>query len=218
MEAYIDDMVVKSKQVEEYLADSEETFLILRKHELRLNTSKCSFRVSSGKFLGYMITHCGIEVNLEQIKAINNLHPPCNPKEVQRLTGMAAALNRFISWSIDMCRPFFQLLHRWKDFRWTKECITAFEDLKQYLSKPPILSRLNKEEVLYVYLVVIDCVVSLILVRNEEGIQRLVYYVSKSLQEAKMRYLPLERVVLAIVHDTRKLPHYFQAHTIVVLT
>ena len=61
MEAYIDDMVVKSKQVEEHLADSEEIFSILRKHELRLNTSKCSFGVSSGKFLGYMITHCGID-------------------------------------------------------------------------------------------------------------------------------------------------------------
>ena len=218
MKAYIDDMVIKSKQIEDHLVDLGEILSVLREHKLRLNASKCSFGVSSGKFLGYMITHYEIEVNPEQIKAINNLHPPRNPKEVQRLTGMATALNRFISWSVDRCRPFFQLLHKWKDFRWTKDCVTAFEDLKQYLSNPPILSRPNKEEVLYAYLVVIDYVVSLILVRNEEGIQRLVYYVSKSLQEAKMRYLPLERVVLAIVHDIRKLPHYFQAHTIVVLT
>ena len=82
MEAYIDDMVIKSRQVEEHLADLRETFSVLRKHKLCLNTSKYSFRVSSGKFLGYMITHRGIEVNPEQIKAINSLHPPRNPKEV----------------------------------------------------------------------------------------------------------------------------------------
>ena len=72
-------------------------FLVLREHRLRLNASKCSFGVSSGKYLGYMITHRGIEVNPDQIKAINELHPPRNPKEVQNLTGMTAALKRFIS-------------------------------------------------------------------------------------------------------------------------
>ena len=131
---------------------------------------------------------------------------------------MAAALNRFISRSTDKCHPFFQLLHKWKDFRWTEECVTTFEDLKQYLSNPSILSRLEKEEGLYAYLAVTNHTVSLILVRNEDEIQRPVYYVSKSLQEAETRYLPLEKAVLAIVHATRKFPHYFQAHTVVVLT
>ena len=107
MKAYIDDMVLKGKQVGKHLADLGETFSVLRKHKLRLNASMCFFRVSSGKVLGYMITHRGIAVNLKQIKAINSLHPPRNPKEVQRLTRMAAALNRFISRSADMCRPFF---------------------------------------------------------------------------------------------------------------
>ena len=82
IEAYINDMVVKSKQVEEHLANLGETFSVLREHKLCLNIFKCSFGVSSGKFLGYMITHHGIEVNLEQIKAINSLHSPRNPKEV----------------------------------------------------------------------------------------------------------------------------------------
>ena len=74
---------------------------MLREHKLRLNTSKCSFGISFGKFLGYMITHQGIEVNPNQIRAINNLHPPQNPKEVQKLIGMTIALNRFISQSAD---------------------------------------------------------------------------------------------------------------------
>ena len=128
---------------------------------------------------------------------------------MQKFTGMAAALNRFISWFVDRCHPFFQLLHKWKDFQWIEECVIAFEDLEQYLSSPPILSRLEKEEVLYAYLVVIDYAVNLILVRNEDRVERLVYYISKSLQEAETRYLPLEKAVLAIVHATRKLPYYF---------
>ena len=79
IEVYIDDMVVKSKLVSEHLADLTNIFEILR---LRLNASKCSFGVGSGKFLGYMVTHRGIEVNPDQIKAINSLQPPRNPKEV----------------------------------------------------------------------------------------------------------------------------------------
>ena len=119
-------MVVKSKVEFEHVNDLKKIFTILWKHKLQLNASKCSFGVRSGKFLGYLVTHRGIEVNLDQIKAINNLQPPRNPKEVQRLTGMTVALNRFIFQSADRCRPFFQLLNKWKGFEWTEECALAF--------------------------------------------------------------------------------------------
>ena len=112
IEAYIDDMVVKSKITSEHMRDLRDIFEILRRHKLRLNVSKCSFGVGSGKFLSYMVTHRGIEVNSDQIKAVNSLQPPRNPKEVQKLTGMIAALNRFISRSADRCRPFFLLLNK----------------------------------------------------------------------------------------------------------
>ena len=88
IEIYVDDMVVKSKMVSEHLGDLGSTFNVLRKHKLRLNASKCSFGVGSGKFLGYMVTHRGIKVNPDQIKAINDPKPPRNAKEVQKLTGM----------------------------------------------------------------------------------------------------------------------------------
>ena len=116
VEVYIDDMVVKSKVVPEHVGDLENIFETLKKHKLGLNASKCSFGVGSGKFLGYMVTHRGIEINPDQIKAINNLQPPRNPKEVQKLIRMTAALNRFISWSVDRCRPFFLLMNKWKGF------------------------------------------------------------------------------------------------------
>ena len=116
IEIYIDDMVVKSKMVSEHVRNLQAIFQIFRKYKLRLNASKCSFGVGSGKFLGYMVTHRGIEVNPNQIKTINNLRSPRNPKEVQKLTEMATALNRFISRSADRYRPFFLLINKWKGF------------------------------------------------------------------------------------------------------
>ena len=93
-------MVVKSKVASEHVRDLGDIFEILKRHKLRLNASKCSFGVGLGKFLGYMVTHRGIEVSPDQIRAVNSLQPPRNPKDVQKLTGIIAALNRFISQSV----------------------------------------------------------------------------------------------------------------------
>ena len=218
IEVYIDNMVVKSKVVSKQVEDLTNIFEILREHKLRLNASKCSFGVGSGKFLGYKVTHKGIEVNPDQIKAINNLQLPRNPKEVQKLTGMMVALNRFISRSADRCMPFFLLLYKWKEFELTDECVVAFQQLKQYLSRPSIMSSPVVDEVFFAYIAVVFYAVSFVLIRVDNGIQRPIYYVSKSLNEVEMRYLPLENAILVVVHVTRKLLHYFQAHTVVILT
>ena len=202
IEVYIDDMVVKSKLVPNHVRDLGDVFRILRKYRLRLNASKCSFGVGSAKFLGYMVTHRGIEVSPNQIRAIHSLQPPRNPKEVQKLTGMIAALSRFISRSADRCRPFFLLLNKWKGFEWTEECALAFQQLKEYLIRPPIMSSPEADEMLFAYIAVVPHAVSLVLIREDNGTQRPVYYVSKSLHEAKIRYLPLEKAILAIVQAT----------------
>ena len=180
-------MVVKSKLVSKHVGDLTSIFEILREHKWRLNASKCSFGVGSGKFLGYMVTHRGIEVNPDQIKTINNLQLPQNPKEVQKLTEMMAALNRFISRSADRCRPFFLLLHKWKEFEWSNECVAAFQQLKQYLSRSPIMSSPVVDEVLFAYIVVTLYAISFVLIRVDSGIQWPVYYVSKSLNDAEVR-------------------------------
>ena len=209
IEVYIDDMVVKSKVVSEHVGDLGSIFEILREHKLRLNASKCSFGVGSRKFLGYMVTHWGIEINPDQVKAINNLQPPRNPKEVQKLTGMTATLNQFISQSVDRCRPFFLLMNKWKGFEWTELCALAFQQLKEYLSQPLIMSSPRTNEVLFSYIAVAPHAVSLVLIQVDNGVQRSVYYVSKSMHETEIRYLSLEKAILAVVHGTRKLPHYF---------
>ena len=94
----------------------------------------------------------------------------------------------------------------------------AFQQLKQYLSHPPIMSSPVVDEVLFAYIAVAFYAISFVLIQVDSGIQRPVYYVSKSLNEAEVRYLPLEKAILAVVYAIRKLPHYFQAHTVVVLT
>ena len=99
-----------------------------------------------------------------------------------------------------------------------RECATAFQQLKDYLARPPIMSSPEPNEVLFAYIAIVPYTVSLVLIRVDNGVQRPVYYVSKSLHEVEVCYLPLEKVILAIVLGTRKLPHYFQAHTVVILT
>ena len=74
------------------------------------------------------------------------------------------------------------------------------------------------EELLFDYITVASHAISLMLIRMDNGVQRPIYYVSKSLHEANVRYLPLEKAILVMVHATRKLPHYCQTHTVVVLT
>ena len=116
IKVYIDDMVVKSKVVSEHMRDLSDIFKILRRHKLRLNAFKCSFGVGLRKFLGYMVTHRGIKVSPDQIRTVHSIQSPWNPKKVQKLNGMIAALNHFISRSADRCRPFFLLLNKWKRF------------------------------------------------------------------------------------------------------
>jgi len=129
---------------------------------------------------------------------------------------MLAALNRFISKFADCCRPFYQLLKKWKGFQWDEECDAAFQDLKDYFMQALVLTALELGEDLFMYLSVFEHVVSAVLLKGQ-GVQQLVYYISKTLVDVETRYLPLEKLVLALVHATRKLPQYFQAHTVFVL-
>jgi len=166
VEMYIDDMVVKSKQEARHVEDLQGVFEVLRKHRLRLNEEKCAFGVGASKFLGYLITSNGIEVNPNQIEAMKRLKSPSNPKEVQLLTGMLAALNQFISKFLDHCHPFYQLLKKWKGFQWDDEYEKAFQDLKEYLMWAPMLTAPEPKEELFMYLSVSDHAVSVVLLRD----------------------------------------------------
>ncbi|KAL5552844.1 hypothetical protein UlMin_040245 [Ulmus minor] len=146
------------------------------------------------------------------------MEPPRKIKEVQRLTGRIAALNRFISRATDRCKPFFQALRKGKDFIWTADYEQSFQELKSYLGKPPLLSKPHKGNSLILYLAVSKGAVSSALVREEDGVQWPIYYTSKSLLDAETWYPEIEKLALALMVVARKLRPYFQAHTIIIPT
>ncbi|XP_074297348.1 uncharacterized protein LOC141628059 [Silene latifolia] len=174
-------MVVKFEKAKDHMRHLAETFSTLREYKIKLNPSKCTFGVSSGNFLGYIVTQRGIEASTEQIKAVLQLESPEKPKDVQRLAGKVASLSRFISRSSDKCRLFYDILKKSQRFEWTAEHEQAFRELKQYLSTPPLLSKPEQGEPLFLYLAVTEVAVSVVLVREQDKEQRPVYYVSKSL-------------------------------------
>ena len=108
---------------------------------------KCTFGVTTGKLLGFMVSQRGIEANPDKIQAIIEMTLPRNINEVQSLNGKVAALNRFVLKATDKCLPFFHTLK--KSFEWTDECQQAFEQLKAYLSAPPLLSPSQSGEELF---------------------------------------------------------------------
>ena len=141
---------------------------------------------------------------------------PKTVKEVHKLTGRIATLNRFVSKAMDKCLPFFKMLKQ--AFAWTDECKAAFQELKRYLSNPPLLSPSKQGEDLYLYLVVSATAVSATLIREENKKQLPVYYVSQAFQGAKAKYSRIERIAFASIVASRKLRPYFQANPILVMT
>ena len=121
---------------------------------MKLNPTKCAFGVSVGKFLGFIVNIQGIEANPDKIKAVLDMPPPINIKEVQHLTRRIATLSRFVSKASDKCQPFFQVLK--KAFQWDIRCEEAFATLKIYLSSPPILVSPSERELLTLYLAISD--------------------------------------------------------------
>ncbi|KAF8080057.1 hypothetical protein N665_0979s0013 [Sinapis alba] len=218
MEVYIDDMLVKSLVANDHIKHLTACFKSLNEYGVKLNPTKCAFAVTSGEFLGYIVTKRGIEANPRKITTIAELPSPKNTREVQRLTGRIAALNMFISRSTDKCLSFYQLLRNNKRFEWDARCEDAFDQLKEYLCTPPILAKPEDGEILYLYISVSASAVSSVLVRQDRGEQRPIFYTSKIFDDAETRYSPLEKLALAVVVAARKLRLYFQSYTIHVLT
>jgi hypothetical protein len=132
-----------------------------------LNPNKCTFGVEAGKFLGFMLTNRGIEVNPDKCTAVLKMQSPKTIKEVQQLTGRIAALSRFLPASAKRSLPFFKTLHSKKNFEWNAECEQAFQELKGVLASPPVLWRPDPGQTLYVYLAVSEEAVSAALIKED---------------------------------------------------
>ena len=137
------------------------------------------------------------------MQAIINMASPKTVKNVQKLTGRIATLNRFISRATDKCLPFFKTLKQ--AFTWTDECEAAFQDFKRYLSNPPLLSPSKEGENLYLYLAVSATTVNVDLIREKDKKQLPVYYVTQAFQGAEAKYPRIEKIAFALIVASRKL-------------
>nr|KYP31356.1 Retrovirus-related Pol polyprotein from transposon 17.6 [Cajanus cajan] len=170
MEVYVDNMVVKTALAEGHAADLAEVLSQIKKHNMRLNPEKCVFGVQGGKFLGFMITSRGIEVNPEKCKSI-----------------------------IQMQRPIFTLLRKPKNFEWTHQCEEAFKSFKVFLTTPPVLQRPDHRANLLLYLVVAESAISAVIVQENQKVQTPIYFISRVLQDTERRYQMIEKLALELV-------------------
>ena len=218
MEVYIDDMLVKSKELPDHATHLQEAFDLLKAYDIKLNPLKYAFGISASRFLGFMVTQRGIEANPAQLKALMESLDPSSRKGVHQLTARLATLGQFISRFTDRLKPFFAALKGANRAEWNEECDQALAAIKHYQEEPPVLAIPEAGETLFMYLAVLDVAISFILFKEgEDGRQRPVFFVSKSLADAETRYSHLEQAALTLRIAAKKLRPYFQADPIVLL-
>ena len=219
IECYVDDLVVKTRKRERHLNDLKKVFDRLRKNQLKMNPLKCAFGVTSGKFLGFVVRYRGIEVDPSKIKAIMEMPPPRNLRELRGLQGRLAYIRRFISNLSGRCQPFTRLMRKDVPFVWDDACQNALSSIKEYLLKPPVLMAPIKGKPLILYIAALERSLGAMLAQNnEEGKENALYYLSRTLVGAEQNYTPIEKVCLALVFTVQKLRHYLLSHSITLIS
>jgi hypothetical protein len=163
------DIVVKSIQRRDHISVLAETFANLRAANLRLNPEKCVFSFHKGKVLRCLVSTKGIEANPDKIRALTEMQDPVSMKNVQKLMGRVAALNRFIPRAAERSLPFFQVLRSTKNFQWSESQKQAFQELKDYLSNMTKLCPPEPRSPLLLYVSASNLALSAVLVQEKEG-------------------------------------------------
>ncbi|KAK8505875.1 hypothetical protein V6N12_042899 [Hibiscus sabdariffa] len=215
IEVYVDDMIAKTQTEEEHLQNLRKPFLRLRKYRLRLNPAKCTFAVTSGKLLGFIVSKKGIEVDPDKVKAIQDLSPPQTQKEVRGFLGRLNYISRFISQLTNKCDPVFKLLRKNNSGVWDNECQSAFEKVKKYLTNPPVLVAPTPGRPLILYLTIFEESMGCVLGQHDESRrkERAIYYLSKKFTSSEAKYPPIQKLCCALVWTTKRLRQYILYHT-----
>ncbi|GJX16674.1 reverse transcriptase domain-containing protein [Tanacetum coccineum] len=155
LEVYVDDLVIKSHTEEKIIRDIAETFKTLRQINMKLNPKKCTFGMQEGMFLGCKVNVEGLKLCPDKADAVLSLPSPGCLKDVQKLNGKLASLNRFLSKSAKKSLPFFKTLKKCtkkSDFQWTQEAEVAFKQMKKLIAELPMLTAPKEKEGLIIYL------------------------------------------------------------------
>ena len=154
IEVYVDDMIVKSATREGHFAALDKFLARAEKYNLRLNPKKCVFGVASGKLLGHIVSQKEIKVDPNKVKAIKKMSTPRIEKEVRGFIGWLQYISRFIAKLTTICEPIFKLLRKNQPMIWNDKCQRAFETIKSYLMKPPVLQPPKPGKPLILYLAI----------------------------------------------------------------
>ncbi|XP_070057057.1 uncharacterized protein [Nicotiana tomentosiformis] len=206
IEVYVDDVIIKSKRSTDHIADLRKFFNRLRRYNLKLNPTKCAFGVPAGKLLGFIICRRGIELDLSKVKEIQDLPPPKNKKDVTSFLGRLNYISRSIEQSTVICELIFKMLRKDAATSWTEECQKAFDKIKEYLSKPPILDPPEPGRPLLLYLSILDGAFGCVLGKHDETgrKEQTIYYLSKKFTPYEAWYSLLERTCCALTWIAQK--------------
>ncbi|WRX22815.1 Reverse transcriptase domain - like 10 [Theobroma cacao] len=215
VEVYVDDMIVKVHKTEDHETNLERLFKRLRKFQLRLNLTKCTFGVTSGRLLGFIVSERGIEVDPDKVQAIRDLSPPKTQKEVRGFLEKLNYIARFISQLTLKCDPILKLLHKHNPGAWNEECQVAFDKVKEYLLSPPVLVPLVVRRPLFLYLTINEGSIGCVLGQHDETGKKemAVYYLSKKFTEYESKYSSLEKMCCALAWTVHRLRQYMLYHT-----
>ena len=176
VEVYVDDMIVKSRDKAYHLAALERFFERIRQFKLRLNPKKCTFEVTSGKLLGYMVSERGIEVDPNKIRDILDMSAPRTEKEIKDFLGRFQYISRFIARLTDICEPIFLLLRNSQPIILDDQCQRTFKMIKEYLLSPLVLVSPTPGRPLLLYLSVSNIVLRCILAQlDDSGKERTIF-------------------------------------------
>ncbi|XP_059669137.1 uncharacterized protein LOC132314276 [Cornus florida] len=211
MEVYIDDVVVKSAAKKEHLVYLKASFERMRAHKLKMNPIKCAFGVSIGNFLGFLVHQRGIEIDKNKAKAIIDASAPKSKKQLQRLLGQVNYLRRFIANTAEKLHVFSSLLKLkpMEEFKWDDTHQRAFDQIKKYLSSPPVMMPPRKKWPMKLYLSAAEESIGAMLAQeNEAGSEQAIYYLSRVLTPVECRYTPIKKLCLALYFIAIKLRVY----------
>ncbi|GFX35251.1 retrovirus-related Pol polyprotein from transposon opus [Trichonephila clavipes] len=211
---YMDDVIITSPSFKDHLDHLNQVFTLLRDAGLTLNQEKCHFARDKLKYLGLIISKDGIETDSNKIRAITEMRPPKNNREVSEFLGMTGWYQKFIPRYADICEPLYQLKKKGAKFNWSGEAQDSFDQIKRTLTEAPILQLPNFSEQFKLFTDASGVGIGAVLQQNQKPIA----FASRILNKAERNYTVTERECLAVIWALNKFKTYFGPLPVKVIT
>ena len=217
---YFDDIIIFSRMEEEHLEHLEKIFRKLREYGLKMKREKCDFFKKDLQYLGHLVSEEGFEPLLEKIKSIKNMPPPKTAKEMKQFLGLAGYYRKFVPRFADISRPLTHLTRQSVEFQWTEKCQKSFDNLRELLTKYPILRYPNpsKDYTLFTDASKFGYMGVLTQEYEDSGVKKYhpVCYISGLFRGSQLNWAALTKEAYIIYMSVRKLTFYITGHNIKV--